>query len=163
MLKIITFGNELLRQISLPVKEFDEDLHDFIRQMHQTLLKRKGFGLAAVQVGQLLRLFIVELPEDKLRIFINPEIIETSMDQNTFEEGCLSVPGINTDIIRPMAIKVQAWDENGKPFTISAKGLLARVMQHEIDHLNGMLFIDHLNTDLKDRLLKLYKNHQKVF
>jgi peptide deformylase len=156
MAHIITFGNELLQQQSNPVTDIDEKTRELIEGMFEIMATKKGIGLASVQIGQLMRIFVCNIPKDKPRIFINPEIVETSLEQVPFEEGCLSIPGVNADVIRPMYIKIQAWNEKGKPFTIETEGLLARVIQHELDHLNGILFIDRLPEEKKDNLVSMY-------
>ncbi|MBN1409598.1 MAG: peptide deformylase [Spirochaetales bacterium] len=159
---VITLGNELLRQKSAPVEGVDEKLRQFFRDMFEIMSRQKGVGLAAVQVSSLLRFFITNVPKDKPRIFINPEIIETSIEQDVYEEGCLSVPGVNADIERPSSVKIQAYNEKERPFTLSCENnLLARVIQHELDHLNGVLFIDHLPEGLKRELVTEYINNKK--
>jgi len=109
--------------------------------MIATMKDAKGLGLAAPQVGKSLRLFTADV-EDKVYVFINPEIKDLSKDKSSFEEGCLSVQKIWGSVIRPKKLTIKALDENGKPVKIRAKGLLARVIQHEVDHVNGALFID---------------------
>ncbi len=162
MLNIVTLGDPLLKKHSVLISDIDGQLAKFIDEMFDTMYKGKGIGLAGVQVGFLKRIFITHVPNDMPRVFINPEIIETSLDEDVYEEGCLSIPGINADVIRPFAVKIQAWNENGKPFTMDADGLLARAIQHELDHLNGVLFIDRLNEKKRERLLKQYKKKVKV-
>lgn len=120
--------------------------------MIATMKDAKGLGLAAPQVGYSLRLFTVNV-ESKIYVFINPEIKDISAEKIPFEEGCLSVPKIWGPVVRPKKLTIKALDENGKPIKIRAKGLLARVIQHEMDHLNGILFID--------RAEKLYKVEEK--
>ncbi|MBN1697785.1 MAG: peptide deformylase [Spirochaetales bacterium] len=156
MSAIITLGDERLKKPSVSVSEFDEEIRNLIDDMFEIMAKGKGIGLASVQIGLMRRLFVCHIPRDVPRIFINPEIIETSMEQIDYEEGCLSIPGINSDVIRPMYIKIQAWNEKGRPFTIEAEGLLARVIQHELDHVNGILFIDRLEKEKKEKLIKEY-------
>jgi len=109
--------------------------------MIATMIKINGVGLAAPQVGAPLRIFIANI-ENKIFVFINPEVKNLSNNKIPFEEGCLSVPKIWGPVVRSKKLTVKALDENGKPFKIRAKGLLARVIQHEMDHLNGALFID---------------------
>ena len=159
-MEIVKLGDELLRKRSILVGDIDRGIEDFIRAMFESMYKGDGVGLAAVQVGELYRIFIAHVPRDIPRVFINPEIIETSIETNRYEEGCLSIPDVNADVVRPSAVRVQAWDEKGKPFTLSAEDLLARAIQHELDHLNGRLFIDHLDPKKRGRLLRDY--HQKV-
>ena len=124
--------------------------------MFETMEKGKGVGLAAVQVGELIRLFVTKVPGDMARVFINPDILETSIDQVSLEEGCLSIPGLYTDVERPKSVRLQAWNEKGRPFTLSAEDYLARVIQHELDHLNGILFIDRVGPKKRQRLLAEY-------
>lgn len=157
MFEIVTMGNEILKRHSSLVPEFNNGITYLVKEMFDTMYAGKGIGLAAVQVGKLYRIFITHVSGDKQRIFVNPDIIETSMEQDKYEEGCLSVPGINADVIRPDKVSIQAWTEKGKPFLLDADGLLGRVIQHELDHLNGLLFIDRLNQKKKERLVKLYE------
>ncbi|MBA7681493.1 Peptide deformylase 1 [subsurface metagenome] len=157
MLDIITLGDERLKKHSILVPEFDGGIHHLIEQMFESMHRFGGVGLAAVQIGNLFRIFITDTERNEPRVFINPELIETSVEQGVFEEGCLSVPGINTDVVRSIAIKVQAWNEKGRPFTLDADNLLGRVIQHEIDHLNGILFLDRIDPKKKARLIKQYQ------
>ncbi|NOY09947.1 MAG: peptide deformylase [Spirochaetes bacterium] len=156
MYKIVTLGEPVLNKNSIMIPEIDDEIKHFIEGMFETMYERKGIGLAAVQIGRPIRVFISHSPKDMPRVFINPEIIETAVEEDIYEEGCLSIPGINADITRPYAVKIQAWNESGRPFTLDADGLLARVIQHEYDHLNGILFIDRLKGKKKERLLKNY-------
>ena len=158
MLNIVTLGDERLGKHSILVPDFDGEIESLIEQMFETMHANKGVGLAAVQVGKLIRLFITDVPKDAPRVFINPEVIETSVDQGSFEEGCLSIPEVNTDVIRPMQVQLQAWNIKGRPFSMDADDMLARVIQHEFDHLNGMLFIDRVDPKKRERLVKQYEN-----
>ena len=108
MLNIITLGDEQLRKHSIVVPELDGTVHTLIEQMFESMRAHKGIGLAAVQVGNLYRLFITEVAGDKPRVFVNPEILETSLEQVSYEEGCLSIPGIESEVIRPQRVRVQA-------------------------------------------------------
>jgi peptide deformylase len=162
MMNIITLDDPFLRRRSEPIKDFDDDLTKLIDEMLQTVSGARGLGLAAVQVGALMRLFVVHVPKDSPRVFINPDILETSIEQVDYEEGCLSIPGVNADVSRPESVKVQAWNQKGKLFSLTADGLLARVIQHEYDHLNGVLFIDRLETKLKGRLLESYQERVRM-
>jgi peptide deformylase len=155
MLSIITVGDPLLAKTSSLVADIDGDIRTLVERMFEAMAGR-GIGLAAVQVGQPVRLFVTRAPRDVARVFVNPDILETSVEQETIEEGCLSVPGLYTDIVRPASVRVQAWNEKGRPFTLSAEGMLARVIQHELDHLNGILFIDKLDENKRKRLLASY-------
>jgi peptide deformylase len=157
MLRIITLGDEQLRRHSIVVPELDGTMHALIEQMLESMREHKGIGLAAVQVGSLYRLFVTEVAGDGPRVFVNPEILETSLEQVSYEEGCLSIPGIEADVVRPQRVRVQAWNEKGRPFTLDAEDLLARVVQHEFDHLNGVLFIDHLDPKKRERLVRQFQ------
>jgi peptide deformylase len=156
MLNIITLGDEQLRKHSIVVPELDGTVHTLIEQMFESMRANKGIGLAAVQVGNLYRLFITEVTGDKPRVFVNPEILETSLEQMSYEEGCLSIPGVEAEVVRPQRVRVQAWNERGRPFSLDAEDLLARVIQHEYDHLNGVLFIDRIDPKKRERLVRLY-------
>ncbi len=162
MLDILTYGNETLAKKAEAVKEFGPDLSAFVEELYTTMAKGKGIGLAATQVDRLLRVFVTGVDEDKLRVFINPEIVATSPEESDFEEGCLSLPGLYTHLTRPTAVKIQAWNERGRPFTLEADGLLARVILHENDHLNGILFIDRLNPVRRDRVLAQYLRRTRM-
>jgi peptide deformylase len=153
---ILTLENDLLRQKAAPVENIKKDSDRWAKTaqlMFDTLKTEKGIGLAGPQVGLMHRIFVVEIEKDEPRVFINPSIIETSEETGKYEEGCLSIPGIWADVIRPKKIIVQAWNEKGRSFTLEAEGLLARVILHEYDHLEGVLFIDRLPE----------KKRQKVF
>jgi peptide deformylase len=156
MLSIIKLGDPLLRKHSSVVADINGDIHSLVQEMVDTMSQAKGVGLSAVQVGRLLRLFVVRVPKDQPRAFINPDILETSIEQEPFEEGCLSIPGLYTDVVRSSSIRVQAWNAKGRPFTLTADGYLARVIQHEYDHLEGILFIDRVDTKKRQRLLVEY-------
>ena len=162
MLDIKILGEEVLKKHSSLVPKVDRPVQDLIQAMFETMYEGKGVGLAAPQVGESKRLFVCHATDDKPRVFINPEIIATSEEQVIFEEGCLSIPNVYCDVLRPAWITVQARDENGKIFTLDARGYLARVIQHEIDHLNGMLFIDRINEKKRQRIMKNFKKTIKV-
>lgn len=142
-----------MRQKALPVKEIGPEYEKTGEALVETLHEGKGVGLAGPQVGLMERIFAVHIDGDIPRIFINPSIIETSQETVKYEEGCLSVPGIYTDVMRPRAVKVQAWNEKGRPFTLEASGFLARVILHEYDHLEGLLFLDRIPEQKKNRIL----------
>jgi peptide deformylase len=162
MLDIFTIGAEVLRAKAEPVERFDEELAALVGHMFETMKLGKGVGLAAPQVGLSRRMFVIEVEGDKPRVFINPEIIETSVDLDSFEEGCLSIPGVYADLERPAEIRVQAWNERGRRFVLGADGFLARVIQHELDHLNGVLFTDRLPEKSRDRLLAQYEKRMRA-
>jgi len=157
-MKIITLGDELLRQKAEKIEKFDKETENIVKEMLEIIKKDKGIGLAGPQIGFMKRIFVVHVEGDEERVFINPSIIETSHETAKFEEGCLSVPGIYANVIRSESIKIQAWNEKKRPFTLESGGLLARVIQHEYDHLNGVLFIDHIPEKTREKLLVKYEN-----
>jgi len=161
-MEILTLGSDTLRQKAQAIRpitgEHRKLAEDLIALMHQG----RGIGLAGPQVGILKRLFVVHVEGDQPRVFINPSIIETSEDTAKYEEGCLSIPGVYAEIVRPRFIRVQAWNEKGRPFTLAVDGLLARVVQHEYDHLEGALFIDRLSEPKRARLLDKYEKLRRV-
>jgi peptide deformylase len=156
-MRVLTLGNETLRQKSTPVKNIDGEIETLLAEMFKILDKNKGVGLAAVQIGTPKRFFVTRIGNDTPRVFINPSIIETSEEMVDYEEGCLSLPGVWGQIMRPKVICVQAWNEKCKPFTMEAGGILARVIQHEYDHLDGTLFIDKLSALKRERVLSKYE------
>jgi peptide deformylase len=157
MLSIVKLGDPILKKHSTLVAEVTEEVRSLVAGMIEAMDREKGVGLAAVQVGRLLRLFVARIPHDEARVFINPDILETSIEQEPFEEGCLSVPGLYTDVVRPIYVRVQAWNLKGRPFTLNADGYLGRVIQHEYDHLNGILFLDRIDPKKRQRLLAAYE------
>lgn len=160
MLDIVTFGNEagdaILRAKARPVMDFGPDIKALVEAMHETMRRGKGIGLAGPQVDRGLRIFVTQVEGDQSRAFINPEIVFTSPEESEYEEGCLSIPGLYTNVRRPAALRIQAWNEKGRPFTLDAENLLARVILHEYDHLEGILFIDRLGPSRRERALSTY-------
>ena len=162
MLSIVTLGDPILQKHSVIVPEITAEITTLITDMIEAMDRQKGVGLAAVQVGRLLRLFVTRVPGDMVRVFVNPDILETSIDQEPFEEGCLSIPGVYTDVVRASSVRVQALNARGRRFTLNADGYLARVIQHEYDHLNGILFLDRIDPKKKQRLLAGYEEKVKA-
>jgi len=161
-MQILTLGNECLRQKALPVNDIGPEYLKISEELLDALHDGKGIGLAGPQVGLMERIFAIHVEGDIPRIFINPSIIETSQETLKFEEGCLSIPGIYTDVVRPRSVKIQAWNEKGRPFTLEASGIVARVILHEYDHLEGILFIDRISAQKKNRILaKIEKNNAR--
>lgn len=142
ILPITKLGEEILRQTAQPVPEVNDEIRTLIEDMYETMDAADGVGLAAPQVGKNMRLFVLMADDGIRRAFINPQIIKTSEELGEYDEGCLSLPKLYETITRPVAVTVQALNEKGKPFTLEADGLLARIIQHEYDHLDGILFID---------------------
>jgi peptide deformylase len=154
--------DRILRQKARPVKNINDELRKTAQALIETMHKDKGVGLAGPQVGLEQRIFVTHAEGDEPRVFINPSIVWTSQEQSVYEEGCLSVPGIWMDVRRPAKIKIQAWNEKGRAFTLEASGILARVIQHEYDHLEGILFIDRLDEIKREKALsKLEKGLSK--
>ncbi len=138
--KIVLFGDDILRKKSREVEKFDDRLHQLLDDMAETMYQQEGAGLAAVQIGILKRVITIDTGQGLIEL-VNPTILETSGLQNG-PEGCLSLPGKFVDIKRPYKVKIHAYDRNGKPFTMEGTELLARAFCHEIDHLDGKLYID---------------------
>lgn len=154
ILPIVTYDDEVLTTKAEPVKELSDEISTLIEDMFETMYNSDGVGLAAPQVGRLLRIFVADAgpmaEEEKEEQYgpvamINPKIVFTSDEQVEMEEGCLSIPGVNAPVKRPKAIRVEYRDEDFKPQTLEVDGWLARVIQHEYDHLDGILFLDHLS------------------
>lgn len=163
MLDIYTLGDEVLSEKAGKVTKFDSALRMLVDAMFETMDEADGVGLAGPQVGVTERLFVVDTHREGERLaFINPEIIETGVEEVPYEEGCLSIPGVYHDVMRPSTVTIQAQDVNGKAFTIKAQGLLARVVQHENDHLNGVLFIDRLDDEERAKVVKIYERKQHM-
>jgi len=157
MLEIKTLGDEVLRKQSAKIPEIDETVQTLARDMLETMYDDDGVGLAGPQVGVTKQIFVCHVQGDRERVFINPQIIATSPEMVSYEEGCLSIPGMYAEVLRPAFITVQAWNERGRPFKLDAEGMLARVIQHEMDHLKGTLFVDHLEEKKRRRLMKGYE------
>lgn len=152
---ILTYPDPRLREDTKPVETVDGSIQQLIDDMAETMYDAPGCGLAANQIGVMLRIFVIDVagedePSD-LKVFVNPEIVETSGTQ-VWEEGCLSFPGVTEEIKRAERVVVRALDREGKPFELEATGLLAVAIQHENDHLNGVVMIDKLSA-IKRKLL----------
>jgi peptide deformylase len=147
LLKILEYPDPRLSRVARPVTRFDERLQQFVRDLSETMYAAPGVGLAATQVDVHERILVLDVTEAKneLRVFINPEILWTSPELVSCEEGCLSVPGIFDQVRRPAHVRVQACDVRGERFEIDCTGSLAVCLQHEIDHLDGTVFVQHLS------------------
>jgi len=161
-LKIYMLGQETLRTPANRIVKVDDSVRKLAKDMLITMYSAKGIGLAAPQVGVQKRILVIDLnfedPDAPPNVFINPEIISSSASLDTYEEGCLSIPGVYLNVLRPSSIKLSYRDEMGRPKKMNAEGLMARCIQHEIDHLNGVLFVDKV-TD-KDELKKQLKENK---
>jgi peptide deformylase len=149
VLELVKAPDPRLKVTSEPVPEIDKKLRRFLDDMVETMYAANGIGLAAIQVGVAKRVAVIDLdpggPNSKVVYLINPGIVQVSDEVSTYHEGCLSVPEIWDDVQRPASLTVQYQDQNGEKQTLAAEGLLATCLQHEIDHINGLLFIDHLS------------------
>lgn len=161
---ILTYPDPRLRERALPVTEIDRETRVLVEDMAETMYDAPGVGLAAPQIGESKRIFVVDITTeeepDQLRVFINPEILSLEGSQ-TYKEGCLSFPGGSEDIRRAASVRVRATDLDGNQFELEASGLLAVAIQHENDHLDGVLMIDKLNP-LKKRLLARRVEREKT-
>lgn len=158
-LTIRTYPDPVLRTPAERVESIDDELREFADAMVATLVKRVGYGLAAPQVGVSRRVIVVDV-EDDVHVLANPEIVETGPDRASFTEGCLSIPGVEAEVERPYRAVIDGVTMDGESVRVEADGLLARVFQHEIDHLDGVLFIDHLGRVKRRQLLKEYEKIQ---
>jgi len=158
-MNVLHLGNETLRQKAVPVEEITDEIRALVSEMFDTMEKEEGVGLAAPQVDRSIRLFVVKADDGVKRVFINPQIIATSQETCGYEEGCLSIPKFYEEVIRPERVTVQAKNENGRRFTLEADGFLARVIQHENDHLDGILFIDRIAPDKKEKIEQKFLKH----
>ena len=154
VLNILRYPDPRLHRIAEPVREVDEHIRQLVRDMAETMYAAPGIGLAATQVDVHLRVIVIDVSEarDQLRVFINPEIVQHSAETKVYEEGCLSVPGVYDEVERPDRVTVRALDQHGAAFTLDAEGLLAVCVQHEIDHLNGRVFVQYLSRLKQSRI-----------
>ena len=159
LLPLHLLGSPVLRQRSAEVKVVDEETRRFIDDLFETMATAKGVGLAANQVGVARRVAVIDVDGDRL-VLVNPVIIE-SEGRDAAEEGCLSIPEIYAEVTRPAQVTVEATDRDGNRYRRDATGLLARVIQHEIDHLDGILFVDHLGVIKRKMLLSRYRKEHK--
>jgi peptide deformylase len=162
---ILILPDKRLRLVSKPVAQVDAEVKALVEDMFETMYDAPGIGLAAIQVGVPKRIVTMDLSkkdEDKeQRVFINPQILWSSDDTIEHEEGCLSIPEYYEDVERPAEVRVKYLGLDGKEHELEAKGLLARCIQHEVDHLNGVLFIDHISKLKRDRVVKKFAKAAK--
>lgn len=163
LLPILEFPDPRLRTIAKPVTRFDDSVRQLVKDMFDTMYEAPGVGLAATQINVHKRIVVIDVSEEKNQpqVFINPEV--EVLDESTceYDEGCLSVPGFYETVIRPAKIRVKAFNEKGEAFTLEPDGLLATCIQHELDHLNGKLFVDLISPFKRTRIRsKLEKKHK---
>jgi peptide deformylase len=162
---IIILPDKRLRLVSEPVGEITPEIRTLVEDMFETMYDAPGIGLAAIQVGVSKRIVTMDLSkkegEAEPRVFINPEIVWSSDEPSVYEEGCLSIPDIHEDVERPAKVRFKYLDLDGKPHETEAAGLFATCIQHEIDHLNGVLFIDHISKLKRDRIIKKFTKAAK--
>ncbi|HEU5284742.1 MAG TPA: peptide deformylase [Burkholderiales bacterium] len=162
LLPILHYPDERLHRVAAPVQEINDRIRQLVRDMAQTMYAAPGIGLAATQVDVHEQVIVIDVSEtrDQLQVFINPEILE-SRGQAECEEGCLSVPGIYEKVTRAEWVKVRARDAEGKSFTLEADGLLGVCIQHEMDHLQGKVFVEYLSRLKQSRIVARLKKQQR--
>ncbi len=164
-LPIITLPDPILREVSAPIERVDDDLRRLAEDMLETMYAAPGVGLAAVQVGVPRRLLVLDAGEEgeehRPVTLINPEIVALGEDRRIYEEGCLSIPDVRVEIDRPGSLRVRYLDIEGRQQEMAAGGLLATVIQHEIDHLDGRLIIDFLSRLKRDMIVRKFKKQAK--
>ncbi|MCB6183907.1 peptide deformylase [Leeia sp. TBRC 13508] len=162
LLNILHYPDERLHTVAAPVKEVNDEIRKIIDDMLETMYEANGIGLAATQVNIHQRIVVIDVSEDHSApmVFINPKLTAKT-GERVYEEGCLSVPGIYDKVTRADTVKVEALDKNGKTFHIDADEILSICIQHEIDHLDGKVFVEHLSRLKQDRILKKLKKQQQ--
>ena len=155
-LDIRTFGDPVLKTRAAPVESFDESLVRLTQDMLGTMRDNEGVGLAATQVGRLKRVFVAAIEDDEY-IVVNPVLTDISETTETATEGCLSIPGIQIDVERPTAVTISGQDVSGKPLQIEASDLLARILQHEVDHLDGVLILDRTDRESRKAAMREWR------
>ena len=156
------YGDPILRTKARPVEQFDERLRAEIERMGHLMHDSIGIGLAATQVGVAHRLFVYRVePDSPVQAVVNPEIEWSSRDKEFMEEGCLSLPGVHVDVERPVHVRVTAQDAYGEPVVIEASGLEARVIQHETDHLDGVLIVDRTSRDQRKEAMRTLREAER--
>lgn len=160
---ILHYPDPRLRQVASPVEAVDDQVRVLVNDMAETMYAAPGIGLAAIQINVARRVVVIDVSEtrNQLQVFINPQILEREGKQ-VFEEGCLSVPGIFDEVERSKHIRVRALDRSGQPFELEADGLLATCIQHEIDHLDGKVFVDYLSRLKQSRIRKKLEKQERL-
>jgi peptide deformylase len=163
--EILVLPDKRLRKASEPVKKIDSGIRKLVEDMFDTMYDAPGIGLAAVQIGTMKCVVTLDLARKEEpknpQVFINPEIVWSSDERSIYEEGCLSIPETYSEVERPAKVKVRYLDLEGMPHEVNAEGLLSTCLQHEIDHLDGILFIDHLSRLKRDRIIKKFAKAAK--
>ena len=163
LLPILHYPDPRLHTVAKPVTEVNSKIQKLVDDMAQTMYEAPGIGLAATQVDVHLQVIVIDLSDerDQLQVFINPQLVWASEEKKTWQEGCLSVPDFFDEVIRPSEVKVKALDRNGKTFEIHADGLLAVCIQHEMDHLQGKVFVEYLSSLKRMRISSKLKKRKK--
>lgn len=162
---LVLLPDPVLRQKSAPVERVDTEIDRLVADMLETMYDAPGIGLAAIQVGVPRQLLVIDVSKEEEErqplVFINPEVLASSDERSTYEEGCLSIPDYYAEVERPASVTVRHLDRTGKEQTTEAEGLLATCLQHEIDHLNGVLFIDHISKLKRDIVVRKFTKMAK--
>ena len=163
---IVLMGDPVLRKTADPVEAFDDRLRALVEDMFETMYHAEGVGLAAPQIGLSERILVVDVrdeddPQAGRFALVNPEIVAVSRETEKASEGCLSIPGLEETVERPAVVEVRGFDAEGNPFSVSATDLLGRALQHEIDHLDGVLFLDRVSPLKRRMLLKKWRKIQE--
>jgi peptide deformylase len=162
---IIILPDKRLRSVSKPVVAIGDEIRTLVADMFETMYEAPGIGLAAIQVGVPSRVIVMDLSkreaEAEPRVFVNPEITWSSEEKSLYEEGCLSIPDVHEDVERPARVKIRYLDLEGKPHEEDAEGLFATCIQHEVDHVNGVLFVDHISKLKRERIIKKFTKAAK--
>ena len=162
--EIVLMGDPVLRATAEEVREFDDDLHSLVRDLFETMYHAEGIGLAAPQIGISTRVIVLDLHredvDDEQLALVNPSVTWLSKETDKQSEGCLSIPGLEEIVKRPVEVRVDAHDPDGNRVTVEAEDLLARALQHEIDHLDGLLFLDRVSPLKRKMLLKKWKKRE---
>lgn len=157
---IRTYGDPALRRKAKPIQVIDAEVRDICQLMVEVMIRENGVGLAAPQIGISKRIFVLDA-DDEFHILINPELVELSEEVKEFKEGCLSVPGVDAIVTRSARAVVEGLNLNGENVRLVGEGLIARAIQHEMDHLNGNLFLDQLSTARRQSLIKEYQRAKR--
>ncbi len=159
-IEIRTYGDAVLRRVAQPVKQINAETKHIVERMVEAMIRANGVGLAAPQIGVSKRIIVLDL-DGQLRILINPELVDTSEETEEALEGCLSVPGVDAQVPRKLKARIRGMNLEAETVTLEGEGVMARAIQHEIDHLNGVLFLDHLSPARRRSLLREYTHKRE--